>query len=318
MNRGFVGALLIVALATVQLLPSSRAAASEQTIYHTGFEASEGFDPTLPLVGQQNWVGEGTGGNGFVDEFFAGFGQQAFIGFTPPESTDKFLNVWRPIGLSPVPPEYGVVRFSVLMEIVDSTTENRDDFRWSVYNTDGYRLFTIDFDNVTTEINYILDNGEFFFTGYLFPNSQPLFLELFMNFQRNRWTAVLNGFVIANSQPLATARANLNLGDVDAVWAIRNPAAPGDNFLLFDEYHIAGLDLPALPAYVEPAGFEQDEFLLTIHGQSGKSYEVQVSTDLVQWNSLVTVVAPERGSLVLPDTSSAPFSHSFYRLRLLP
>ena len=74
------------------------------TVYSTGFEIAEGYDPELQLVGQNNWVGFGSGGNGIITNFFEGYGQQAYIGFAPPAPKDEVLNVWRPIGLAPINP----------------------------------------------------------------------------------------------------------------------------------------------------------------------------------------------------------------------
>jgi len=51
----------------VFLLPGDSFAAST-TIYSTGFEESEGYNPHFSLVGQQGWRGEGSGGNGLFSE----------------------------------------------------------------------------------------------------------------------------------------------------------------------------------------------------------------------------------------------------------
>lgn len=68
-------------------------------IYATGFEVEEGYsyaDEFLPLRGQMGWIGEGSGGNGLLTNFFEGFGQQAYVGFAPPAPKDELLNIWRP------------------------------------------------------------------------------------------------------------------------------------------------------------------------------------------------------------------------------
>jgi hypothetical protein len=56
-----------------------------------------------------------------------------------------------------------VVTFTVVMSIADSSDPAlRDSFRWSVYNTNAEptRLFSLDFDNATTNIAYLLDDDE--------------------------------------------------------------------------------------------------------------------------------------------------------------
>src|SRR4029079_16901271 len=99
------------------------------------------------------------GASGILSNFFPGLGQQAYLGFTAPErNTNEFFSVYRPVNVAPIPTNQSLLRFSVLMQIVDSTSTNGpwDDFRWSVYNTNGVRLFTLDFDNASLMVSYIL------------------------------------------------------------------------------------------------------------------------------------------------------------------
>ena len=74
------------------------------------------------------------------------------------------LNVWRPLNFDPVAAALPIVTFYVTLSIYDSrAVTNRDCFRWSIYNTNngGERLFSIDFDNTTTEVNFELDDEQF-------------------------------------------------------------------------------------------------------------------------------------------------------------
>jgi hypothetical protein len=284
-------------------------------IYETGFEFEEGYDPELTLVGQNNWVGEGTGGNGLVEEFFPGLGQQAFIGFAPPAEGESILNVWRPIQFAPRFPEHSVVKFEVLMQIVDSTFESYDDFRWSVYNDAGVRMFTLDFDNHSREISYALDTGGFIPTGNFFDNEGIYELVIQMNFARNLWTASLNGLVVVNSQPITRSGAELTLGDIDAVWAIRDPNSPGDNFMLFDNYRISAETDASIPPVVETLGMVNGEFLFRIFGEEGVRYSVDVTSDFVEWFSLGTYPAPAGGIFDFQDDTAPEHPLSFYRVR---
>ena len=43
-------------------------------------------------------------------------------------------------------------------------------------------------------------------------------------------------------QPLTTTGAKLDLGDVSAVWVIREVGKPGDNYMVFDDYKIEQLE----------------------------------------------------------------------------
>ena len=147
------------ALLAILLLGSFLPTCAATLIYRTTFESFEGYNANFTLSGQNNWSHFGTGGNGLVTDFIPGAGQSAYIGFSAPTNSGEFLNVWRPVNLVPVPTNLSVVTFSVTMRVIDSSNGRRDDFRWSLYNTNGARLFSLDFDNVTTGINYGLDNG---------------------------------------------------------------------------------------------------------------------------------------------------------------
>jgi hypothetical protein len=290
-------------------------------LFETGFEFEEGYNPTLTLAGQNGWVSFGTGGNGLVTNLFEGFGQQAFIGFfQASDSPDDVLNVWRPINYHPVETSHSIVTFSVMMQIVDSTNERWDDFRWSVYNAEGEgrRLFTIDFDNHDQLISYALDDGQgFFSTGLGFDNEGYYDLVVIMNFARNLWSAWLNDEVIINSQPITTVNAPLSLGDIDAVWAIRNPGDPGDNFMLFDDYRIVAEPFTVTPPVMEAPGLdEQGRFVLRVHGEPGLNYRVEGSSDLVWWDDLGVFQAPPGGTFELEDAATAQTPHHFFRVRL--
>jgi len=233
--------LTLAAALTMVLLTGGQRCAAATNLYFTQFEPGEGFNPNLDLIGQGGWVGAGSGGNGLVSNFFAGEGQQAFIGFSPPAPGEDLLFVWRPVDFDPLAVGLPLVTFSVLMSIEDSSITNGqyDFFQWSVYNLAGDRLFTLDFDNFTTNVSYLLDGtNDFVATGVTFTPGVSYPLTLTMNFASNRWSAALGASVLATNQPLTTTNAQLTLGDVDATWLLYDPDAPGDNYLLFDNYRI--------------------------------------------------------------------------------
>ena len=296
-------------------LPFGAAAQTAREIYYTGFEAADGYDLGTSLRGQRGWTGEGSGGNGLVEEFFGGYGQQAFVGFDPPAPKDDTLSLWRPLGVKAPAAGESILRFSVLMQIVDSTNGEYDDFRWSAYNTASQRLFSIDFDNSRGEINYALDDGNFLSSGFTFDNEAIYWLDVYMNFARNNWTALMNGAVVIDSQPLTTINALLDLSDVDAVWAIRKKGSPGDNYLLFDEYLITAEPGTTIAPQIEILGLNQTgEFELILHGERGLKYSVDASDDLRTWVSLGTNRL-DNGFWQLTDTSAPSYSASFYRAR---
>jgi hypothetical protein len=308
---GFVGA------ASAQVTTNAPGA---QVIYYTGFEVAEGYAPAdqnVDLRGQLGWVGDGSGGNGIVANFFEGYGQQAYIGYNPPAPKDVFLNLWQPFAVAVPAPGGAVVRFAVLMQVVDSTNGQYDDFRWSGYNTDGQRLFTLDFDNATAEIAYALDdtNG-FYSTGFAFSNDALYELEIYMNFARNDWTARLNGAVVVDSQPITTTAARRDLSDMDAVWALHVRGQPGDNYMLFDDYEIDAEPGATIPPVLETAGLDGNgQFNLILHGERSLKYAVDVTDDFrAGWFSLATNLLAD-GVWHFTDSTATNYAQSFYRAR---
>jgi hypothetical protein len=291
------------------------AGAATRVLYETRFEKSEGFDETLTLIGQGGWVGFGSGGNGLVSDFFAGEGQNAFVGFVAPTNNGDFLNVWRPLNYTPGPTNPPQVRFTVLFSIEDSSARaNRDDFRWSVYNVKGDRLLSVDFDNDSLGVNYLLDDGNFVSTGRSFTNSQPYLLDIRMDFLTNRWSASLGGLGLVTNLPITTKGATLDFGDVDAVWAIRTPGSPGDNFMVFDNYRVEAESGGAQPPpRLEPLGkLPPDGFVVRCRGTIGLTYVLQGSGDLKLWQPLKTNSIPVDGYFDHVDKPGG--SQRFYRM----
>lgn len=295
-------------LLTAALLVGAAFAAHAQTpviagsrvLYETGFEQFEGFNTELDLADQGGWVGfsadlDGNsvalGGSGLLPSVPGFFGQVAYIGFNAPAATADF-NVWRPVNFAPGGEVLPIVQFTVSFQIEASSAElTPDAFRWSVYNVDGRRLFSLDFDNASGEISAILDDATpttappLRPTGFLFPNGEPLDLELVMNFQRNLWTAKINGAVVVNALKLTTRNSALTLGDVDAVWLIREPGNPGDNYMIFDDYRLVTTPLTEIPPTLEIIGFVQPSgaFIVRVLGEPGVTYELQATSDFDTW-----------------------------------
>ena len=216
------------------------------SLFYTGFETSEGYDSGLPLAGlpplgaggQNGWLRQGSGGNGIlVDEFGTG-GQQAYIGSTPPRSPDSGLVVWRPLGFTPSLSQ-PIIKFSVEMSVVDSNNGVYDSFQWRVFNQNAHELFALSFDNQDLGIYYKLDKSQtLIYTGKNFDNNAIYKLEITMDFVHNLWSATLDGNPIVIDLPITSIKAPLNLGDIDAAWAIHDPFTfgAGDNYLVFDNF----------------------------------------------------------------------------------
>jgi hypothetical protein len=212
---------------------------SETTaLYATGFEAREGYRANQPLEGQQGWETSAGGGQGIVDGWFEGSGQQAYVGLLPTDDPEGVLLAWRPLNHVPSPNTQPIVRFSVQMAIVDSENGLYDDFGWAVYNRDLDELCALTFDNEALQVFYSVDGGTFIDTGLGFQNDTIYELNLALDFARNRWSAALDGQPLVTAAPLTRLGRALDLADIDAFWVARTPFFPGDNLMLFDDYRV--------------------------------------------------------------------------------
>jgi len=320
LQRWLIGFVLLAIGTVVQL----SGFAAPTNVYFTQFETSEGYSTNLDLVGQGPWTSEGSGGNGIVSEFFLGQGQQAYVGFQPPQAGDEQLVVWPTNRFDPVAAGLPLVKFSTLMQIADSSITNGqyDFFQWRVYNRQGQRLFLLDFDNYFTNINYSLDgNSGYTNTGVYFAPGATYQLSITMNFASNRWSASLDSTLIATNLPMTTTNAALSFGDVDAVWLLYDTNAPGDNFMLFDNYRITAEALtppPVLPAQVQFVGRTSEGWaLLQVSGRNGSRWSLDATTNFVNWTALKTNTV-SGGYYDYVDQTAAPFARRFYRARFVP
>ncbi len=307
---------VVASLLLIQIAP---AVAVTTNVYSTQFEAAQGYNINSNLVGQVGWLGSGTGGNGLISNAIPGQGQSAYIGFDAPNPANDSLVIWKPINFNPVAAAYPVVTFSTQMRIEDSGNNRYDIFRWSIYNTQGNRLFSLDFDNDFLDIGYLLDGtNNIQFTTNKFVNATTYTLTVTMNFASNRWSASFNNNVIATNKSITTTNAPLNLGDVDAVWLVNQISgtnAPGDNYMVFDNYTITA-EMP--PAQVQLLGRTGDGWsLLRVNGQHNSRWSLDATTNLVHWTALKTnVISGTFFDHV--DTTSAGLPRRFYRARLVP
>ena len=198
------------------------------------------------------------------------------------------------------------------MSIVDSTSTNRDDFYWSVYNSQNQRLFTVDFFNDDLGIYYALDGtNNFVWTGRTFTNEVDYALVITMNFTKNSWGATLDGAPLVTNRPITTTGAPLNLGDVDAVWVINtdNPTN-GDNYMVFDT-------APPAPTLQILGRTGDGQVLLRLLGQSDARFSIDATTNLTQWTALKTNTIND-GFFDYVDSSAPAFARRYYRARWAP
>ena len=296
---------------SVILFLSATVISQGQIIYQTGFEAEEGYDLQYTLAGQSGWQAEGTGGNGLINGTFQDLGNQAYIGFWSPENDDEgYINLWRSIE-TPTS-EIKAIRFSVIMMIADSEDNQRDEFRWSIYNSETKRLASVDFDNHTQTINYELDDGEGFRdTGFSFERDTAYDLTIDIDFSGNNWDAKIGDVYITENQPLTTNNAKLELGDISAVWVLREIGKPGENFMVFDDYKIEKKPITNPPNNGLSIEMVNDLPVMTF--EAGK-YLLQSSLDLKSWEDLSII---EDESKFTDTDYTKKKSQRYYRLRLI-
>lgn len=288
---------------------------SNEVLFETGFEADEGYQPNSNMRGVNGWVANFDGGTGIPDDiFFDGFGQQAFIGFAPFDGiseTNFSLFLWHPIQFVPAASEKPTIEFSVDFQIYDSSTEARDDFRWSFFNADSERLFTLDFDNRNLRVNYLIGrNNEFFETRTTFDNDTIYSLNVTLDFESNTWTARLNDKVITANQALFEDQVTPSLGDVSAMWVVNDTANPGDNFMVFDNYKVVKVteSKSPPPVTVNIERSSAGELLLRARAEEASAWVIEGSDDLSQWNAILNVeLGTEFSEWLLDDTQSSGF-----------
>lgn len=295
-------------------------AAGPVEVFSTGFEPPV-YEEGFTVAGQENWVSDADGGNQVFSGHFPELGQHALIGFSKPEGDVSSVSLWRPLNYNGVTAGNPVVTFSVVLSFVDSTDPaRRDSFRWSVYNTNAEptRLFSLDFDNATTNIAYLLDDDEgFIATPYYFERDGLYDLTITMDFGLNRWGVRLNDEEILAELPMTTTGAGLHLGDIDAVWV--RGAAPefGDNYMVFDDYRVtAAPELAPRLALVERQS--DGSALVEVVGSPGQSFELESSENLNMWSALVSETLPDSGRFTYVDAAAVGKDQRYYRSRVTP
>ena len=288
-----------------------------RTLYYSDFEQGQDYDMEFTLIGQGGWQGEGTGGNGLVEDNFEGLGQQGYIGYWPPlEDSEEYTSLWR--SLEGIDPEETKVTFTVLMMIVDSTNDQSDDFRWTVYNREVQRLVTLDFDNETRNINYALDDNIFLPTGYSFEHEALYELKFVMDFAANMWTVFVGDQAIVNDKKLTTTGASLTFGDLGPLWVYRKPETPGNNYMVFDEYKItvetSDEPLKTPPTLAWTGWMDDGRAMLQMVGDAATNYTVEVSDDLKTWTPLETAKPGDTGKEIT-DADALDYEQRFYRAR---
>ncbi len=290
-----------------------------RTLYYSDFEQGRDYDMEFTLIGQGGWQGEGTGGNGLVEDNFEGLGQQGYIGYWPPlEDSEGYTSLWRSV--EGIGQEETRITVTMLMKIADSTNDQRDDFRWSLYNDNLRRLMTLAFDNETGNINYALDDDIFLPTGYSFEYEALYDLKFVMDFAANTWTVSVGDEVLLNAKKLTTTGARLAFGDLGPNWIYRKPENPGNNYMVFDDYRITvetSDPAPKAPPTLAWTGWaDNGRAMLQLGGDATTDYTVEVSDDLKTWTPLQTAKPGDTWKEVA-DADAPDHEQRFYRARIV-
>jgi hypothetical protein len=290
---------------------------TRRVIYSTTFEAAEGYDSNFTLAGQNGWRRSGNGSNGVLSGDYLGHGACAYIGHVAADS--RLLFLWRPILYTPEP-ALPLVKFSVLMTIVNSTNGNHDGFLWELYNAQGQQLFSLCFDIFDRRIYYKLDGDAFYVdTQKTYNHASVHHLLISLDIQSNRWNATLDGISLVSQLPITTSNSVVDIGSFDAVWAIYDINAPGNNFMVFDNYEITAEARSAMPPRIgvltRPT---HGQITLRVQGTPGVSFTLQSSTNLSDWTNRQTKSADGVGivDFIEPVASNPP--RGYFRAQQSP
>ena len=214
-------------------------------LYATDFET---FPPGAgTLVGYDDWLG--LNDDGGVSGIVTAYGGRAgYLGYNPPAGGATVVLVYRPVNFVPVAQGRPVVNFSVDLEVIDSTTGRYDKFAVDVYNRTGDFLAAVVLDNANLRI--LRDDGgggALVNTGIRFANSRKSALAFSINFAANTWSAALDDTALFSNAPFTASANALDLGEVVPAWRIANSAAPGDNYLIFDNYILSAIPTASAP-----------------------------------------------------------------------
>src|SRR5262249_50801670 len=120
--------------------------------------------------------------------------------------------------------------------------------------------------------------------------------------------------IVTSNKPITTVGSPLNLGDIDAAWIVYDGNAPGDNFLVFDDYQITGTLPPPQLSFLGTLGGAST---LRLSGQPDTTFAIDASTNLLTWVPLKTNVTTG-GYFDYIDNAASSLQRRFYRGRWVP
>ncbi len=321
-KRAFQGTVLLAAITT------HAAPVVSTNLFRTGFDYVEGFNPAFVLATQNGWQDYAELNanpvpdlisNGLVTNVFVGYGQQGWIGGTFVDEPVDSVNVWHPLILDPVPLDTPIVKFSVLMAIEEAPAGKFDFFRWSFYNSQTNRLFTLDFENMNQTIAYQLDDGVFRDVAVPFFPDVIHHLEVAIHFAANQWSAWLDDEPLVINAQVTTKNQRRTLGEIDAVWLPSDPNDRTDTRMYFDNFSLSAESVPTppVPPTLLTLGRTTNGFYaLRLLGELNSRYAIDYSANATTWFPLKTNIAVD-GSFDYVDTNAPAIPARLFRARLL-
>jgi hypothetical protein len=314
--------------------------AAVTTNYFSDFE-SPTYTAGIGLDNQNGWTGLMVGtngytyayntGNGVISPGLGGSGQAAYVGLTPmPTAPNNYLDLWADFAFDPITNGTPIVKFSTKVKLNDSSNGNYDRFYFQFYNNTNALLFSLKFDNRYYPGRiYGLNSSSFLTTNYTtFQVGVEYSLLVTMNFASNTYSATLTnlststGVTMFTSLPITSNGSQLTLDSADVIWLPSNPATPGDNQFIFDDYLVTSepqtLPAPPNPTIGVLTYTPGNSATIRLTGQSGYNYAVDYCTSLgTGWIPLATNTVS--GTYVdFPDPGAASAQSRCYRGRWVP
>jgi len=274
------------------------------------------------LVGTDGWIGNSTssGSHGIDANAIpgGGLGNTAFIGDAPPSplSTNPVF-IYRPVNFDPSTADTRIIEFESLLGIEDSTSAipgidpPRDSFWIYFYNIAGKRLAGIRFSNEDDSFGIWLSDGVTQTdTGvdFLIEELHPLNVRI--DFETNLWTVELDYIPVSetttftNTDPATVTR---NFGGAGVEWRKGGTgfSSWGNNWMLIAYWEIRTDPFGPVAITLNASGARELSWL----GDAGYGYQVQHSTDMVNWTDTPGGSFPdiaELNPITFTDTASAP------------
>jgi hypothetical protein len=317
------------------------------TNYYTGFETADDFTNGVAVWNNNSpWYAFqlsvntngyfASGGNVILADQFPGMGQQASIGKTA-IGTDPLGSPWVELilwpegfGFDPVAVGRPIVKFSTTMAIEDSLNGYYDDFYWAAFNTNGNRLFSLDFYNDDHGIYFVpgTNANTYIDTGATFANGVIYNLVVTMDFASNVVSVTLNGNQILAPRPMGTATSTRTYGDMDAIWDcyynVATYGTAGDNSMVFDNYLVTSESStpppPSRPSLKVVSASSGAATTLRLTGQEGYKFAIDGRTNLApsgSWTALGTNTI-SGGFFNFLDSGAASLRMRDYRARWVP